>query len=56
MGKTYRKEQQYRKSREESAAHKAVDHNHERTASRRALQEVKHHWDEEDDVENGVED
>jgi len=51
MGKTYRKEKpQYKKAREDDAAHKKVDHDHERTASRRQMREVlQHDWEDEED-------
>lgn len=47
MGKTYRKEKpQHKKAREDDAAHKKVDHAHERTAARRQLNEVKYSWND----------
>ncbi|WPH68403.1 hypothetical protein [Stenotrophomonas phage BUCTxx99] len=53
MGKTYRKEKpQYKKAREDDAAHKKVDHDHERTNARRQMREVlQHDWEDDDDVE-----
>ncbi len=51
--KTYRKEKpQYKKAREDDAAHKKVDHDHERTNARRQMREVlQHDWEDDDDVE-----
>lgn len=47
MGKTYRKEKpQHKKAREDDAAHKRVDHGHERTTARRQLNEAKYSWNE----------
>lgn len=51
MGKTYRKEQQFKKARErEDIGHdKHIDHDHERAEQRRRLRDAQLHWQDGDD-------
>lgn len=55
MGKTYRKEKQYKKAREgkDSAdhGHHHEDMDHERTELRRQRQDIKRNWREQEDGE-----
>lgn len=51
MGKTYRKEKPASKRREDAhPGHhdKGIEHAHDRTELKRLLDNVKHHWDDED--------
>lgn len=55
MGKTYRRENQYKKARE-GTGYKKPDHDHERTEQRKKLRDTIDHWSADDsdfDYEDG---
>ena len=52
MGKTYRKDKPESKQRSDSHpgnhGDKSINHDHDRTAKKRMLKDIEHHWNDRD--------